>query len=126
MNSTFGGNLVDMVRVTRILEIIEEEQLVENARIVGNYLHEQINALEKEFTQLISNARGLGLFCSMDLDSSQNRDMLRKKALERGLILIGCSDRTIRFRPPLNLKKSEADEGINIIRQCLKEMKPVC
>jgi L-lysine 6-transaminase len=126
LNSTFGGNLVDMVRVTRILEIIEEEQLVENARIVGNYLHEQIIVLEKEFPRLISNARGLGLFCSMDLDSSQNRDMLRKKALERGLILIGCSDRTIRFRPPLNLKKSEADEGINIIRQCLKEMKPVC
>jgi L-lysine 6-transaminase len=124
LNSTFGGNLVDMVRATRILEIIEEERLVENARIVGDYLHNKLLVLEKEYPQLLSNVRGLGLFCAMDLDSNQNRELIKDKALEKGLILIGCSDRTIRFRPPLNLSKVEADEGIDIIRSCLKEMKP--
>jgi L-lysine 6-transaminase len=58
----------------------------------------------------------------MDLDSAQNRDQLRSKTYEGGLILIGCGDRSIRFRPPLNLKKSEVDEGIEIIRKALKEI----
>ncbi len=124
LNSTFGGNLVDMVRVTRIFEIIEEERLVENARVVGEYLHAGIEALQKQFPHLLSNARGRGLFCAMDLGSHRNREILKEKALERNLVLIGCGDRTIRFRPPLNLAKSEVDEGMEIIRQCLSEMKP--
>jgi L-lysine 6-transaminase len=124
LNSTFGGNLIDMVRAQRILEVIEEERLVENARMVGEYLHMNLLKLEDEFPSLISNTRGLGLFCAMDLDSSNNRDILRDKALEKGLILIGCAERTIRFRPPLILSKKEVDEGVQIIHQCLKEMKP--
>jgi L-lysine 6-transaminase len=125
LNSTFGGNLIDMVRAKRILEIIEEESLVENAHVVGNYLQQNLLVLEKEFPQLVSNTRGLGLFCAIDLDSHKNREIIRDKALEKGLILIGCAERTIRFRPPLNLSKEEVDEGIGIIRKCLKEMKPV-
>jgi L-lysine 6-transaminase len=124
LNSTFGGNLVDMVRSARIFEIIEEERLVENARVVGEYLHAGIAALENEYPDLLSNARGLGLLCAMDLNSNRNRDLLKKKALERNLVLIGCGDRTIRFRPPLILSKSEVDEGMGIIRRCLSEMKP--
>jgi L-lysine 6-transaminase len=124
LNSTFGGNLTDMVRATRILEIIDEENLVENARIVGEYLLKRLLELEKQFPSLISNVRGLGLFCAMDLDVQQNRELLKEKALEKGLLLIGCSNRTIRFRPPLNLSKAEVDEGIDIIHRCLKEMKP--
>jgi L-lysine 6-transaminase len=124
LNSTFGGNLIDMVRATRILEIIDEEHLVENARIVGEYLHKNLLALEKEYPELVGNVRGLGLFCAMDMNTHQNRELIKEKALGKGLMLIGCSDRTIRFRPPLNLSKAEVDEGINILRRCLKEMKP--
>ena len=49
INSTFGGNLVDMVRATKMLEIIQEENLVENARVVGTYLLENLSKLENEF-----------------------------------------------------------------------------
>jgi L-lysine 6-transaminase len=124
LNSTFGGNLIDMVRAARILEIIDEEHLVENARVVGDYLHENLLALQTEFSELVSNVRGLGLFCAIDLDTNRKRELLKDKALEKGLILIGCGNQTIRFRPPLNLSKAEVDEGIDILRRCLKEMKP--
>ena len=124
LNSTFGGNLVDMVRATRILEIIDEENLVENARVVGEYLHKNLLELQEEYPLLVSNVRGLGLFCAMDMDAHQNRELIKEKALGKGLMLIGCSERTIRFRPPLNLSKAEVDEGIDIMRYCLKEMKP--
>jgi L-lysine 6-transaminase len=125
LNSTFGGNLTDMVRATRILEVIEEEKLVENARVIGGYLQKNLLVLQTEFSDLVSNVRGLGLFCAMDIDTNTNRELLKDKALEKGLILIGCGNRTIRFRPPLNLSQTEVDEGVGIIRQCLKEMKPL-
>ena len=122
INSTFGGNLIDMVRCTRILEIIEEESLVENARIVGEHLLKNLNSFENEFPRLVDNTRGRGLFCAMDLATSQERDQLKTKAYEEGLILIGCGDRSIRFRPPLNMTKEEVNEGMMIIRKALQEI----
>ena len=122
INSTFGGNLIDMVRFQRILEIVEEEKLLENAARIGVQLLEHLEGLEKEFPNLISNARGRGLFCAIDIDTAQDRDQLRTKAYEEGLILIGCGDRSIRFRPPLNLSKGELDEGVKIIRGALREI----
>ena len=122
INSTFGGNLVDMVRATRMLEIIQEEDLVENARTIGMYLLDHLLKLEMEFPSMISNTRGLGLFCAIDIDSKERRELLKTKAFEKGLILIGCGERTVRFRPPLNISSGEIDEGVAIIRRCLYEI----
>jgi len=122
INSTFGGNLVDMVRFQRILEIIHEEKLVENAFNVGGHLLTKLEEMQKEFPDLVSNARGRGLLCAVDLDEAQSRDQLRSKAYEEGLILIGCGDRSIRFRPPLNVTKNELDDGLHIIRTALTEI----
>jgi len=124
INSTFGGNLVDMVRCARTLEIMEEERLVDNAREVGAYLLAQLEGLQAEFPQFISNARGRGLLCAVDIDTPEHRTVLREKADAKGLILIGCGERSIRFRPPLNLSRKEVDEGVDIIRRSLQEMAP--
>jgi len=123
INSTWGGNLTDMVRSTKYLEIIEEEKLVENAQMVGEYLLDKIRELEADFPTLISNARGRGLFCAMDLPTPQHRDEVRKRCYNKGLIMLGCGERSVRFRPPLNITKDEVDEGIGIIRRALEEMK---
>ncbi len=123
LNSTWGGNLVDMVRFMKFLEIIEEEKLVDNAAQVGEYLLGRLREVESEFPQLVSNSRGLGLFCAFDLPSFEKRLELRKRVFEKNLLLIGCGERTIRFRPPLNLSRSEADEGVEIIKKSLAEMK---
>ena len=122
INSTFGGNLIDMVRSAKMLAIIEEEQLVENARVVGDALLAEIRKLEAEFPTLISNARGRGLLCAMDLPGPDVRERLKEKADEKNLVLIGCGERSIRFRPPLNLSQAEMEEGIDIIRRSLKEV----
>ncbi|MFA5832812.1 MAG: L-lysine 6-transaminase [Bacteroidota bacterium] len=122
INSTFGGNLVDMVRSKRIFEIIHEDHLVENARIQGEYLLNQLDGLTQEFPKLTSNPRGKGLMCAFDLDTAQNRNQLIDKAYEEGLILIGCGDRSIRFRTPLTIKQEELNEGLEIIKNALKEL----
>ncbi len=122
LNSTFGGNLVDMVRFKRIMEIIVDERLVENARINGFCMMEQLQAFSEEFPELVTNVRGRGMMCAIDLDTSQNRDQLRQKAYEEGLIMIGCGDRSIRFRPPLIIQKDELAEGFSIMRKALQEL----
>jgi L-lysine 6-transaminase len=122
INSTWGGNLVDMIRSQKYLEIIAEENLVENARIQGNYLLNELRILEKEFPSLVSNTRGLGLFCAFTVSEAQMRDVLKQKCYDEGLILIGCGDRSVRFRPALNITKDEIELGIKVIREQLKEL----
>ncbi len=122
INSTFGGNLVDMVRATKIFEVIHEDNLVENARVQGEYLLTSLNALMEEFPGLVSNPRGRGLMCAFDLDTAQNRNQLIDNAYEEGLVVIGCGDRSIRFRTPLTIKKEELNEGLEIIITAIKEL----
>lgn len=122
INSTFGGNLVDMVRSKRIFEVIQEDNLIENARVQGEYLVKQLQDFTQEFPRLASNPRGRGLMCAFDLDTAQNRNQLIDKAYEEGLILIGCGDRSIRFRTPLTIKQEELNEGLGIIKKALKEL----
>ncbi|MCH7827147.1 MAG: L-lysine 6-transaminase [Bacteroidetes bacterium] len=119
INSTWGGNLTDMVRSKRILEIIEEENLVENARLQGNYLLKNLHKIQKDFPSLISNARGLGLMCSFDLPNGDTRNKFTKESLKEKLLILGCGEKSIRFRPPLNITKEELDEGIEVIRKLL-------
>ena len=122
INSTFGGNLVDMLRFKRYLEIIEEEKLVENTRVQGEFLLSEVEKLQSEFPALVFEARGRGLMCAFDLAEAQMRDLLKQKCYDEGLILIGAGDRSIRFRPPLNITQDELTIGLNIIRGQLKEL----
>ncbi len=123
LNSTWGGNLVDMVRAQRYLEIIEEDSLVENARVMGAYLVSHLNGLEAEFPSSISNSRGLGLFAAFDVSTPELRTRIREKAFEGGLITLPSGERSIRFRPPLTVSKAEIDLGIGIMRKALQAVR---
>ncbi|MFN3821823.1 MAG: L-lysine 6-transaminase [bacterium] len=122
INSTWGGNLADMVRCTRYLEIIEEDNLLENVQVMGKYLLERLNELRSKFPQWISNVRGRGLMCALDLPSGKHRDELRKALFENGMLILGCGERTLRFRPTLNITQEELNEGIAILEKTLKEL----
>jgi len=122
INSTWGGNLVDMVRSQKYLEIIRDENLVENARVIGDYLLDQIQQLADEFPQVITNPRGKGLMCAFTLAEAQMRDVLKQKCYDEGVIIIGCGDRSIRFRPALNVTTDEIDMGIKVIKEQVKEL----
>lgn len=122
INSTWGGNLVDMVRSRKNLEIIEEENLVENSRIVGCYLLENLIELQNDFPNLISQARGLGLLCAFDLPSPETRKKFLDELYMNKMLMLGCGVKTVRFRTPLIVSKEEIDKGISIIRNVLKAM----
>jgi L-lysine 6-transaminase len=122
INSTFGGGLVDMVRCARFLEIIAGERLVDNARVVGEHLRRGLEAVQSELGGLMSNARGRGLMIAFDLPTPELRNKAHEKILANRLLLLKCGVRSIRFRPPLNLSRAEADEGLTRLRQSLKEL----
>ena len=122
INSTWGGSLVDMVRLTIYLELIEKENLVEKAAETGTYLLENINSLQSEFPSLVSNARGQGLYCAFDLPSSEQRDKLAGLLMEEGSILLGSGNYSIRFRPHLNVTRSDIDFGMDCFKKALNKL----
>ena len=122
INSTWGGGLTDMVRFGRYLEIISQERLVENARVVGEHLLSGLRGLEAELPGLVTNARGRGLMIAFDLPRPEIRGKAHGRILEAGCLLLTCGERSIRFRPPLNLTAAEADAGIDMVRKALKAL----
>ena len=119
INSTWGGNLVDMVRCEAYLKIIRRDRLVENASEVGAHLLAGLDALAARSAGRIANVRGRGLLCAFDLPTSEARSALQKRGLEEGLILLACGQRSIRLRPPLTLTAPEAAEGVERIARAL-------
>ena len=121
INSTWGGNLVDMVRSMRYLEIIEEERLVENSARVGSHLLAKLHAMQAAMPEWVSNVRGRGLMCALDLPDTDARNRIADKAYDLGLIILGCGHRSLRFRPPLDITAAEVDEALEILTQAMRQ-----
>jgi len=119
LNSTWGGNLVDMVRSQRYLEIVEEERLVENAATVGAHLRKGLEALAAARPDVVSNARGRGLMCAIDFPAGAVRDAVGDKAYELGVLILGCGPQSMRFRPPLDTTTAEVDEALGLLRKAI-------
>ncbi|GDX65159.1 L-lysine 6-transaminase [Chlorobiota bacterium] len=119
INSTWGGSLTDMVRATRYLEIIQEDNILDNVKNTGNALQSLLHELQQEFPMIISNCRGRGLFSAFDFPDVQTRKKCLHNCLDRGLIILACGEKSVRFRPALTLQIKELEEGMNIIRDSI-------
>jgi L-lysine 6-transaminase len=125
INSTWGGNLVDMVRSKQILEVMNEEKLVENSANRGKYLIKRLYEIQSQYPNLISNTRGLGLLCAFDFPTPELRDQFRTAAEKEKLLILGCGTKTIRFRPMLNITDDELEEGLQVIEKVLRIMSSI-
>lgn len=121
INSTWGGNLVDMVRSTKILEIIEEDNLLKNAESTGAYLQEKLRRIADK-TDKISQVRGRGLLTAFDFPNQEMRDQFIKKGMEQQVMFLGCGTQTIRFRPALIMQKEHIDAGIDVAEKIISEL----
>lgn len=122
INSTFGGNLVDMIRCSAILEIIKKEELVENTSKRGQELLQGLDNLCEEFPHIISNSRGLGLMCAFDLQDDSTRNEFLGKLLAEKLLVVGCGEKSVRFRPHLVITREEIQLILEIIKKVLTKM----
>ncbi|NAW52127.1 L-lysine 6-transaminase [Elizabethkingia argentiflava] len=116
INSTFGGNFVDMLRLKLILEIIENENLVQNAQKQGEFLLSGLIKLQESFPDYISNARGLGLVCAIDLPSTELRNEIQNQLfIEKQILILPCGEKSLRFRPHLNIQEPDLEEVLSAI-----------
>src|ERR1035437_939288 len=116
INSTWGGNFTDYVRSTHYLRIIEQERLVENARLKGDCFLTELRALAHKYPA-VSAVRGRGLMLAFDLPNTALRDAFWKGTYELGLLVVRCGERSIRLRPVLDVKDDIIEESFRIMDQ---------
>lgn len=121
INSTWGGNFCDFVRSTHYLQIVEQEELVDNARDQGEFFLRELQLLSRKHPA-ISAPRGRGLILAFDLSSGEFRDRFWASAYERGLLLLRCGERSIRIRPFLDVREEVIDSAINLIDSALRSI----
>ncbi|MCC5876200.1 MAG: L-lysine 6-transaminase [Candidatus Sumerlaeia bacterium] len=121
ISSTWGGSLTDMVRCQKYLEIIEKENLVDNARERGAEIMEKLHGVANR-TELITNVRGSGLFIAFDLVYPQTRGTVLDTLYDNGLMCLVCGEHSMRFRPHLNVTSDIIDEAIKILEDTLNSI----
>ncbi len=119
INSTWGGNLVDMVRCARFLQIMAEDGLVDNAARVGRTFLDSLKQVQDSFPQ-VTNARGLGLLLAFDLPDGPTRNLIRQRCWDMGLATLSCGTRSLRFRPPLIFSEEDVESSLRILQQALR------
>jgi L-lysine 6-transaminase len=119
INSTWGGGLVDMVRSRRLLEIIESDGLFDRAAKLGEVLQRNLRDLGDRHADLVSNVRGRGLMCALDLPDSALRDRVIKGLRDERVIVLGCGARSVRLRPALSVTEDELGIGLAALDRVL-------
>jgi L-lysine 6-transaminase len=121
INSTYGGNLTDMVRCQRYLEIIDEDKLIENAKNVGEFILSNLRDLSAKYPRL-SNVRGRGLMIAFDLPDNTLRDAFKQEMKEQGALVIPCGPQSIRLRPVLDFSQADASTALSMIETTMKKL----
>ena len=117
LGTTFGGNPLACSAALAVLDVFEQEQLVENAHIVGEYLIEQLKDLQKDYP-IITEVRGRGMMIGVELAVPYKE--IRQRLLFEQHCFTGCAGtNTLRLLPPLCLTKTEADDFISRLKQVL-------
>ena len=130
--STFGGNPVTSVAARAVIEVIEEENLLENAHTVGGYFRGKLEEL-KEKHSLIGDVRGMGMMQGLELvrdrqtkePAAAETTQLMERARSNGLLIGkgGLYANVIRLAPPLNISKADADAAILVLDRSLSEIR---
>jgi L-lysine 6-transaminase len=119
INSTWGGNLTDMVRSRRILEVIEADGLIADAADNGRYLLAKLAELAVEFPDRVLDPRGRGLMCAFSMPTAEQRDELVRKLWNLRVIMLASGPDSVRFRPALTVTRAQLDEAVEAVRTAL-------
>ena len=129
--TTFGGTPLGCAVALKILEVVEREQLAQNARTVGNYLKTELLNLAQRYPGVIKSVRGLGLMIGIELEPNIRAFANQEKAPAigfvnqlhaAGVITIPSGQHVTRLLPPLNLRRTEAEEGLKLIEAAVAQL----
>lgn len=114
--TTYGGNPLAAAAINKVLDLFEENHIIENVNIVGEYLKKRLDELVESY-DFIETRRGMGLMQGLEFTCPVGPYI--QKALDQGLVLINAGEKIIRFIPPLIITKEHVDEMIEILKSCL-------
>ena len=116
LGTTFGGNHLACAAALAVLDVMEQEELVENARQVGEYLMQRLKGLQQEQPHIV-DVRGRGLMIGVELDIPYKE--VRNRLLFQEHCFTGCSGtNVIRLLPPLSVSKEQADAFVEKLKRC--------
>lgn len=120
LSSTWGGgDIMGSIEGYKTLEIIMRDKLWENAEKMGNYFIGQLRGLQAKYS-FITDVRGLGLMDAIEFDAQDRREKFEIECFKRGMMVIGCGYKALRFLPPLDVTQRELDIALNVIDDALK------
>lgn len=129
--TTFGGNPLGCAVALKVLEIIERDQLAENARELGGFMTGELQRLIRKFPAVLKEVRGFGLMIGLEFRADAPRFAGSEKppslqVVERlhaaGVLTVPAGTAVIRLLPALNLTRSEAMEGLHAIEAVVAEL----
>jgi 4-aminobutyrate aminotransferase len=126
--STFGGNPVCIAAAMATMDLLEGG-LIENARRMGEYLFAKLGGWRERFS-IVGDVRGLGLMIGIEIVRDQKtkekapelRSLIVKRAFEKGLLVLGAGENTVRVSPALVIDEEQADFAVRALEECLKEV----
>lgn len=119
INSTWGGDLTDMVRSQRFIEIMREEKLVEHTAKMGERLIGGLHTVAEKSKGFMDNVRGRGMMVAFDTPDSEARDGLLERMKENGVYALSCGPRSVRFRGMLDTPADVIDKALDILEASL-------
>ncbi|MCL4257020.1 MAG: L-lysine 6-transaminase [Anaerolineales bacterium] len=119
INSTWGGDLTDMVRSQRFIEIMHEEKLVEHTAKMGERLIAGLHSVASNSKGFMDNVRGRGMMVAFDTPSSEKRDALLERMKENGVYALSCGPRSVRFRGMLDTPADVIDKALDVLETSL-------
>ena len=119
--STFGGNPLAMSVGNAVLDQIFKKGFLKNVQKISKYFHFELKKIQKQYSNIIKEVRGVGLLIGLQLYSDQSEFI--QKLIDNNLLTIKAGENVIRILPPLTVKKKEVDLAIKIIKKVCKEYK---
>ncbi len=120
--STFGGTPLACAVALRIFDVIEREHLAENARALGEFILSDLRVLQKRYPEVLRHVRGLGLMIGIEFQPQFKAVDIVNRLHEAAILTVPAANSVVRLLPPLNLKKSEAEEGLRAITEVVSEL----
>ena len=122
--STFGGTPLACAVALKVFEVIERENLAGNARQLGQFLLNELGSLQRKYPGVLRDVRGLGLMIGIEFDPRFPAAEVVKRLHEGGVLTVPAGTSVIRLLPPLNLRKHEAEEGLEAIAEVVNSLQP--
>ena len=119
--STFGGNPLAMAIGSGVMDIISNKKFLSNVKKISKYFLYNLNLIKVDYPNVIKEIRGKGLLIGIQLYTCQTEFI--KKLMDNKLLTIRAAENVVRILPPLNVKKSEIDQALRIIKKVCSETK---